>query len=522
MSGIKDFFRRHFRGGDIAIPAPDDQRFSTRALLLVLIFWMLLWTLVPSLGLGNVSVDIAENVAWGQNFDWGYDKNPYFGAWFTFAVFRIVPTSIAEFVFYWLSQLAVLIGLFAVYLIGREIFEDRFSAFIAVVLALLIPSFSNSACEFNDDVICIALYGLTALFYLRGVKRNDRGNWLAFGLCAGLAVMTKYLAGVLLLPLAILLFATPEGRKCLKKPWVYLGAALCILLIVPNVVWLIRHDFVAFTYAFGRAEINEPRTMDIRLENFVDTWKHCVVFMILPTLALLIFRRGGKRTGKLGFEQWFALTVGLAPTILSSLFALATGGRVMVPWTIPYYLFVMLPLVMFYRPVPEKRSLKAFTGFMATAAVLMVLIFGYGHLYRYLYRRKSCNHNVYPGREVASRLTAEWHRRFGRPCPYVIGRRKQACNMCYYSPDHPRGFFEHDLRQSPWIDPADVKKRGAIILWHDKDGTPEYLKEYGSRLIYLDDLELRRAVPLWMRSWAPAAPKYVIRAALLPPESDRP
>jgi len=520
MSGIKAFFRGHFGSGD-GLSTVDGTRFSAKTLLWLLFGWMVLWTLVPSLCLGNVSVDIAENIAWGQNFDWGYDKNPYFGAWLSFAVFKVIPTSIAEYVFYWMSQLAVLIGLFSVYLIAREIFEDRFRAFITVALALLIPSFSNAASEFNDDVISIALYGLTALFFLRGVKRNDRGSWLAFGLCAGLAMMTKYLAGVLLLPLGILLLATAEGRKCLKKPWIYLGGALCILLILPNVVWLFRHDFIAITYACGRAELDQPRTMGIRLENFRDTWEYFFYRLILPVLALLIFRRGGRRHEKFGFEQWFVLTVAIAPTLLSSLFALATGGRVMTPWTIPYYLFVTLPLVMFYRPCPGRRSLRVFTWFMTTAAVMMVLVFGYGHLYKHLYRRKKhCNHNVYPGREIAARLTAEWHRRFDRPCPYVIGRRKHACNMCYYSPDHPRGFFEHDLRQSPWIDPADVRKKGAIILWHDGQ-TPSCLKEYAPHLIYLDRITFYRAVPLWLRHWAPAPPTYVIRAVLIPPEDLR-
>lgn len=516
MNGIKAFLRRHFGGADTA--TADDARFSVKSLLWLLVGWMLLWTLLPSLCLGNVSVDIAENVAWGQNFDWGYDKNPYFGAWLSFAVFKLIPVSIGEYVFYWMSQLSVLIGLFSVYLIAREIFSDRFSAFIAVPLALLIPSFSHSACEFNDDVLSIALYGLTALFFLRGVRKND-GNWLAFGLCAGLAMMTKYLAGVLLLPLGILLFATPEGRKCLKKPWIYLGVALCVLLILPNVIWLIRHDFIAVTYALGRAELDQPRTWDVRWENFSDTWKYFFCRLLLPIMALLIFRRGGRRLEKFGFEQWFVLTVALAPTILSSLFALTTGGQVMIRWTIPYYLFVTLPLVMFYRPCPGARSLPTFAGFMATVAVMMTLVFGHEHLYRHLYRKKKhCNHNVYPGRAIAARLTAEWHRRFDRPCVYVIGRRKQACNMCYYSPDHPRAFFEHDLRQSPWIDPADVGKRGAIILWHDGQ-TPKYLKEYGSHVIYLEKMTFYRAVPRWMRAWAPIPPEYVIQAALLPPEN---
>lgn len=519
MNAIKVFLKQHFgTGNDNGGQEPDNTRFPTRSLLWLLVGWMCLWSLLPSLCIGNVSVDVAENVAWGQNFDWGYDKNPYFGAWFVYAIFRLLPISIAEFVFYWVSQLSVLVGLFAVYLIARRIFKDRFSAFITVPLALFIPVFSNCAFEFNDDVLCIALYGLTALFFLNGVKKNDPGSWLAFGLCAGLGIMTKYLAGILPLSLGILLLATSDGRKCLRKPWIYLGSVVCFLVILPNIIWLIRHDFIAFTYAFGRADLDEPRTLGIRLGNFFVTWANFATHIILPVIALLIFRRGGKRSEPVGFDRWFILTVALAPTALSSLFALTTGGRVMIPWTMPYYLFVTLPLVMFYRPCPGPRSLKAFGIFLVTVAAVMTLIFGFDHLYRHPYlQKKHCNHNVYPGQEIAARLTSEWHRRFDRACPYVIGPRKLACNMCYYSPDHPRAFFEHDIRQSPWIDPADIKKRGAVILWNKN--TPRHLiNEYGSRLIHLGKLKFPRALPLWMRVWAPAPPEYVINAALIPPE----
>ena len=127
MNRVITSLRRHFTDaddrGDLS---PEDIRFSSKSLLYLLIGWMCLWALFPSLCIGNVSVDVAENVAWGHNFDWGYDKNPYFGAWFTFAVFKLVPDSIAEYVFYWISQLAVVIGLFSVHLIARNIFKERF------------------------------------------------------------------------------------------------------------------------------------------------------------------------------------------------------------------------------------------------------------------------------------------------------------------------------------------------------------------------------------------------------------
>ena len=70
-------------------PGEYDGVFTVRRVLLLLGCWMVLWIVWFSLCIGNVGIDVAENIAWGQNFDWGYDKNPYFGAWFSYAIFRL-------------------------------------------------------------------------------------------------------------------------------------------------------------------------------------------------------------------------------------------------------------------------------------------------------------------------------------------------------------------------------------------------------------------------------------------------
>ena len=54
--------------------------------------WLVLWTLLPSLCVGNAFIDVSENVAWGQHFQFGYDKNPYFGAWLTYWSYRLIPS----------------------------------------------------------------------------------------------------------------------------------------------------------------------------------------------------------------------------------------------------------------------------------------------------------------------------------------------------------------------------------------------------------------------------------------------
>lgn len=484
--------------------------------MIVIVSWMALWTIWPSLCIGNVSIDVAENVAWGQNFDWGYDKNPYFGAWLSYSLFRMLPIGVAEYFFYLMSQLAVATGLFAVYALARDIFSRRFPAFLIVPLAFLIPFFGHSSCEFNDDVLCIALYGLTALFFYRGVRRNTPGMWIAAGICAGLALMTKYLAGVLLLPLGLLLLLAPEGRACWKKPWIYLGGAFFALLVIPNVIWLLRHDFIAIHYAFRRADLqNAEPTLAANIELCLDVWTDFIERMILPVLALLIFRRG-KPIVHSGFDRAVVWVAALAPTLLSSLFALVCGGNVLVSWTTPYYVFSTLWIVMLYRPVSGVRSIRIFATFMAAAVLLMVLIFGYEFTYRRPYLKRSCPHNVFPGRRIAEAMTAEWRRSFGTPCPYVIGDRKTSCNMCYYSADHPEAFFDHDVRLSPWISVDAVRRRGAVVIWRS-DAPPEYLKLYPAHF-KLPDLEYDREIPAWVRRLFKRRPAPVrVHAAIIPP-----
>ena len=209
---IIKFIADHFRSSDSAASETygQEKMFSFRNFAWILLAWMIIWTVWPSLCIGNVSIDVAENIAWGDNFQFGYDKNPYFGAWLSWAAFRICPS---EYVFYWMSQIAATLGLAAVYLLTAEVTGSRFSGFIAGLSALLIPFFSHSACEFNDDVISIALWGWSALCFYRAVKKDSLKSWIGAGVFAGLALMTKYLAGALLLPLGLLLFFTPEGRK---------------------------------------------------------------------------------------------------------------------------------------------------------------------------------------------------------------------------------------------------------------------------------------------------------------------
>ena len=497
-------------------PGIYDGAFSFRRVILLLAGWMVLWTAWHSLIIGNVAIDVAENIAWGQNFEWGYDKNPYFGAWLSYGVFRLFHGTLGEYVFYFMSQLSAMLGLLAVYLLATDIFKSRFAAFMVVPLALLIPYFSHSSCEFNDDVLSISLYGLTGLFFYRSVRSQSAGEWLAAGFCAGLALMTKYLAGALLLPLLLLLLFTPEGRACWKKPGLYLGGALFCLMILPNLIWLCNHDFIAFKYAIARADLETIPRFGTHILHFLDVWWQYLVLLILPFAALTFLPRG-KDPGSSKFDRLFVFAVALGPIILSALFAMITGGKVLRSWLTPYFVFSPLLLVRWYRPVPGSRPLKCFAALVIGVTVLSLA----GTVYEYIcvrpYHGNSCNHQVYPGRKLSAILTREWRERFAVPCPYVIGKRKDSCFMCYYSPDHPAAFFDHDPKLSPWIDPEDIRRKGAVVIWRGDD-KPGYLKQYPDARS-MAPIILERQVPAWIRPLLPAPREVIFHAVFIPPSS---
>ena len=513
---IKQLIVEHFRCTDRA-PADtceQERMFSFRNFVWILLGWMILWTVWPSLCIGNVSIDVAENIAWGDNFQFGYDKNPYFGAWLSWAVFRICPS---EYVFYWMSQIAATLGLASVYLLTFEVTQSRFAGFVAGLSALLIPFFSHSACEFNDDVICIALWGWSALSFYRAVKRDSLKSWLWAGLFAGLALMTKYLAGALLLPLGLMLFFTAEGRKCWKRPGLYLAGAVFLVLVVPNLVWLCKHNFIAISYAMDRARLDKPTGLVPRLGFVLDTAGQFVSRLILPLASLLVFRRSAEKTPDT-FGRKLIVIAALAPFALSLLFILTTGGEVLTPWLTPYFVFSTPLLVLWYRPLPERRTFRCFAAVVIVASVLFLVFFGYEFLHKRPYLRRGVTYNVWPGRVVADSLTRQWHERYGKPLPYVIGDRTVTCNITFYSPDRPTAFFEHQVELSPWIDPADVKRRGGVIIWTGNN-PPRYTRDYGQRLVMLPDINAERAGVGWYRKLAGPLRTVTVHAAFLPPET---
>jgi hypothetical protein len=143
---------------------------------------------------------------------------------------------------------------------------------------------------------------IVAYFVIRLFKSDDPRWWVAIGAALGLGMMTKYTMGFLVVGVVGGVLLTP-ARRYLKSPWLWCGVALAILIVLPNFVWQVQHDFVSreFLKSIHARDIRRGWT-DYFLLN--QLWK-CANPITVPLwcagLWYLFARPEGKRYRMLGW-----------------------------------------------------------------------------------------------------------------------------------------------------------------------------------------------------------------------------
>jgi len=86
--------------------------------------------------------------------------------------------------------------------------------------------------------------------------RSERGGlarwWLAAGIFAGLAAISKYSALFLAPGVLVWLALRPKGLRLLLTPWPWLAGLIAAAIFATNVEWNATHHWAAFAKQFGR------------------------------------------------------------------------------------------------------------------------------------------------------------------------------------------------------------------------------------------------------------------------------
>ncbi|HUW80620.1 MAG TPA: glycosyltransferase family 39 protein, partial [Acidocella sp.] len=70
--------------------------------------------------------------------------------------------------------------------------------------------------------------------------------WLAAGLAAGLALLSKYTAALFVAAAFVWLVSSPEGRATLRTPWPWVGVLLALLIFAPDIYWNATHHWASY------------------------------------------------------------------------------------------------------------------------------------------------------------------------------------------------------------------------------------------------------------------------------------
>jgi 4-amino-4-deoxy-L-arabinose transferase-like glycosyltransferase len=157
----------------------------------------------------------------------------------------------------------------------------------AVVFAVLMPEaalyYGLLMAKVSPDTATIP-FAVAMLWAL--VRLNENGNprwWLAAGLFAGLAMLSKF-TSVMLAP-AVLAFAlVPDWRRrWLFSPYPWAAALVAVAVFSPVLIWNYQHDWAQFRFQFVRV-VATGRLSFRTLGEFVGLQLGLVGFVLLPVV----------------------------------------------------------------------------------------------------------------------------------------------------------------------------------------------------------------------------------------------
>jgi 4-amino-4-deoxy-L-arabinose transferase-like glycosyltransferase len=461
------------------------ERRPRRAFGLFCLLHLVVWTALPSVLYPNLPLDLIEALTYGREWQIGYDKLPPLPWWLVEIVYRTIGHDAA---YYALAQLAVIGGFAVVWWMARGLVGEV-GALAAILIIDGLHYFHYTAAKFNHDVIQLPLWALAGCTFHAALKRGHMASWLLLGAALGTALWAKYFVVVLALPLALFLLLDPDARKCLRTTGPWIALAIALLVMAPHLLWLVDSDFLPFAYASRRAAPSHGA---------IDHLVHPLVFaasqalFLLPSAliaAALVWPRSRpildaagdgrgsrasseaaqigneKRAGRAdAFDYRIVTLLAFGPAATVIAMSAMSGRGAIAMWGYPLWLFLGLWIVLSLGGAiePARFRLMIATWAVLFGAFAFAFIANYSFLPTIDHRYRAA---FYPGDRLAEEMARRFRMATGHHLAYVIGSMWDGGNISHYASERPRVLIDGEPQRAPWIDLADLRAKGAIVVW---------------------------------------------------------
>ena len=291
--------------------------------------------MAAAIGLG---IDEGYMVAAGRTLRLGYFDHPPLSWWLAAGMARLAGSE-ADVVVRLPFILLFAVSTWLMYRLGAALFGARAGVWAALAFNLS-PVFgvTTGGWVLPDGPLTCALLA-AALCLLHALQDGGWRWWLAAGAAAGLALLSKYTAGLTLAGALLYLATQPAHRRWLRRPQPYAAALLAVALFAPVVVWNATHGWASFAFQGARAAERGlhpfgPLVVLAGEALFVLPW------IWLPMMAAAV---AALRAGPADWRRWLLLCLGAPPILLFALVGLH-ARHVLFHWAAPGYL-MLFPLL---------------------------------------------------------------------------------------------------------------------------------------------------------------------------------
>ncbi len=175
----------------------------------------------------------------GRNLDWGYvDHAPLIGLVARLALWLGASLPLLRTIAALAGAGALALGM----LIAARLGGSRFAQLLTGIAMLVAGGNLAVSSLFTMNAFEPLFWMGCAWVVIRINQTGDSRLWLLFGLLAGVGLENKHSMAFFIAAIVLGVLATP-GRRELVRPWFWLGAALAVLLFLPNLVWQWQHGF---------------------------------------------------------------------------------------------------------------------------------------------------------------------------------------------------------------------------------------------------------------------------------------
>jgi hypothetical protein len=481
----------------------------------------LAWVLVPSIFYASPPGDLPLVLAVGHEWQLGSAYGPPLAFWLAEVAFRLTGSSV--FGVYLLSQVCVVVTFWAMYTLGRSIVGASHAA-LAVLLMVGIAAFGAPTPDFGPAVLAMALTALAWLFFWRAVGEGHLQSFIALGVVLGLLFLTTYFAVLVLILMMLFMVVSERGRASLVTFYPYLVIPIMALIALPHLIWLWRYAVISIAAENARPSIV---IWGRQLLNLLIDHAGLLVLVIVSS-PLLIDRKIAVpelvRAPVDPFARSFVYGFALVPAVLATLIATVRGhaeplggeAALLVLSGLACIVLAGDVIRLYRQPLLGSTWMALLVG-PPLLAILAVLLLPWT-----LGTELKVSE---PSAAMGRFFTESFNRRTGKPLAIVVGGERLGGLVALASPQRPSLLVDGELERTPWLREADLREKGAIVVWPITDlagAPPQHLRERFPDLVAEVPRAFERTVqgrlPLLRIGWAMIRPQSAQPPAAPPSE----